>query len=123
MRHWRLTAAGRYTRRSYLCQGTLPSDRRAYSPRTVVGAVFGELTPVDDRDEIGHGHGEEAVGDEHGDAAVLSSDLRGRGRVPLEQIVLGGGVEGGGGFVEDEQQGMLPHQGAGQGYRLPLATG
>jgi hypothetical protein len=63
------------------------------------------------------------VGDEHGDAAVLLSGLPGGGRVAFEQVVLGGGVEGGGGLVEDEQQGMAAHQGAGQAHRLPLAAG
>jgi len=60
---------------------------------------------------------------EHGDAAALLSCPPGRGRIAFEQVVLCGGVEGRGGFVEDEQQGMLPHQGAGQAHCLPLAAG
>jgi hypothetical protein len=85
--------------------------------------ALGELPVVKDGDEAGHTHGGEAVGDEHGGAAVFPSGLRGCGRVALEQVVLGGGVEGRGGLVEYQQQGMLPHQGAGQAHRLPLAAG
>ena len=53
-----------------------------------VGAAFGELPAVEDGDEVGHAHGGEAVGDEHGDATVFPSGLRGCGRVALEQVVL-----------------------------------
>jgi len=42
-----------------------------------VGPAFGELPAVEDGDEVGHAHGGEAVGDEHGDAAVFPSGLRG----------------------------------------------
>jgi hypothetical protein len=42
-----------------------------------VGAAFGELPVVKDGDEVGHAHGGEAVGDEHGDAAVFPCGLRG----------------------------------------------
>ena len=61
--------------------------------------------------------------DEHGDASGFLSGSVGRGRVALEEFVLGGRVQRGRRFVEDQQQGSRPHQGAGQADGLPLAAG
>ena len=51
----------------------------------------------DYQDAVGHADGAEAVGDEHGGFALRQL------LEALEDLVLGAGVEGGGGLVEDEQ--------------------
>lgn len=53
--------------------------------------------------------------DEHGDLAVEIGD-------GMHDAVFGLGVEGGGGFVEDEKRGIVV-EGAGQADALALATG
>src|SRR5207244_1132941 len=44
----------------------------------------------------------------------------GQGPEPLEDRVLGLGVERGGGLVQDQDVGLLAHEGAGQRHLLPL---
>ena len=61
------------------------------------------LRAVEHDDEVGHADRREAVRHEHGDAPVVACRPR-RGREPLEQRVLGLGVEGGGRLVEDAHE-------------------
>jgi len=74
-----------------------------------------ELAVFDDQDAVGHADGAEAVADEDGGFAL------GEFLEALEDFVLGAGVEGGGGLVEDEELGVA-HVGAAEGDFLPLAA-
>src|SRR4029453_5936056 len=56
-------------------------------------------------------------------AAAWRPKRGGRAGVALEQGVLGLGVQGGGGLVQDQQQRLVAHEPAGQGQLLPLAKG
>ena len=80
-----------------------------------MGAGLGHPTLVQHDDAIGATDGGEAVGDQQGGAP---------GHEPLEGLqdeVLGLGVEGGGGLVEDEHRGVA-QQGPGDGDPLALPT-
>ena len=59
------------------------------------------------------------VGGAIGSRATRTAAARRRG-VALKQGVLGFGVEGGGGFVEHQQQRAVAHEAGGQGQLLPL---
>jgi hypothetical protein len=63
-----------------------------------VVALFDDATVVEHDHEVCGGDGGEAVGDEQGDPA-LSPGVMGGCCVPVEEVVFGGGVERGGGFV------------------------
>src|SRR6202035_3334569 len=93
-----------------------------------VGSRLYHSGAVQDDDEVGHSHGAEAVGDEEGDAAVdgrLAGGSCGassrRRRVALEEGVLGLGVEGRRGLVEDEEERAVAHEAARERQLLPLS--
>ena len=92
----------------------------AFGFELFVGADFDDASSVHDDDEIGHADGGEAVGDEEGNAAGGAAGF-GRGGVTFEEGVLGFGVECGGGFIQDEEQGFVAHETAGERELLPLA--
>ena len=82
----------------------------------VVGAVLGDLAVAHHEDAVAALHRRQAVGDDDGGSAFHCL-FEGR----LDQA-FGDGVEGAGGFVEDEE--VLPgQQGAGDGEALALAAG
>ena len=81
-----------------------------------VGAALDDAAPVDDQDEVGGEDGGKAVGDGEGRAARHQ-----RRQGALDQA-LGLGVQGGGGFVQDQDAGVL-QDGAGDGDALLLAAG
>ena len=64
-----------------------------------------ELAIFYDLDSVCHADGGEAVGDEHGGLAF------GEFGEALEHLVLGAGVQGGGGLVQNQQL-RIPHVGA-----------
>jgi len=51
------------------------------------------------------------------------SPLRAASGVPLEEGMLGLGIESGRGLVEDEEQGLLPHETTRERELLPLSEG
>ena len=80
-----------------------------------VGALFFHLALVHQHDAVGVEHRVEAVGDEqHGAAAEVLHQVEGN-------AALGFVVESAGGFVHDQQAGVLQH-GAGDGDALALAA-
>ena len=81
-----------------------------------MAAGFDDLAVVQDQDEVGALDGRQAVRDGE-DGATFHGVFQGRLDGPL-----GFGVEGGGGFVED-QDGGVPQEGAGDGQSLPLPPG
>ena len=87
-----------------------------------MGADFGDRSSVEDDHEVGSGDGGEAVGDQEGDGAA-SSCLACGCDVALEEAVFCGGVECGGGFVEDEQEWFWAHHAARDREALPLPAG
>src|SRR4051794_39989257 len=80
-----------------------------------VGAFFDDFAVAQDVDAVGFADAREAVRDEQDGAAREQFADRG------EELVLGLGVEGGGGFVEDHE-GRVAEEEAGQGDALPLAA-
>ena len=81
-----------------------------------MGAPLEDAALVEDDDLVGPLHGAQAVGDHQGGAA---------GEEAFEGVLdeaFGLGVEGGGGFVEDED-GRVAQYGPGDGEALPLAAG
>ena len=81
-----------------------------------MGALFDKLAFGDDEDLIGVADGREAVGDDEGGAACHEA---------FEGFVdeaLGFAVEGGSGFVEEEDLG-IGEDGPGDGDALALAAG
>src|SRR6266540_2366183 len=91
----------------------------AAAPRheLAVGAELLEASGVEDRDPVGDPDRREPVRDDEG------GPVRGERLEPLEQLVLRGGVDRGGGLVEDEHLRVLPHEGARDGELLPLTRG
>ena len=87
----------------------------APAQQLLVGANLHELAVFDDQDAVGHADGAEAVADEDGGFA------QGQLLEALEDFVLGAGIEGGGGLVEDEELGVA-HVSAAEGDFLPLAA-
>ena len=82
----------------------------------LVGSAFYDLTLLYDEDLVGSADGGEAVGDDEGGAALHEE---------IEAVLdhgFGLGVEGAGGFVEDEDAGV-GEDGAGDGDALALAAG
>src|SRR5262249_51235954 len=69
-----------------------------------VRSLFDDAPLLDDHDPVGHSDGWEAVGDE--DARPPLRELT----KALEDRVLGLGVEGGGGLIEDEDVRALAHE-------------
>ena len=93
----------------------------AVRDQRLVRAHLDDACAVEHHDEVGHAHGREPVGDEHGDPARVGTLVTARRRgVALEQRVLGLGVERGRGLVEDEEQRMVAHEAARQCELLPL---
>src|SRR5688572_11700437 len=56
------------------------------------------------QDQVGHTHGGEAVADQQGDGAAAGGGVPGGAAEAFEQGVFGGGVQAGGGLVQDQQQ-------------------
>ena len=81
----------------------------------LMGATLFDDTVVEDEDAIGTANGGEAVGDGE-DGAVLHQVVD-----RALHLLLGDGVEGAGGFVEDED-GRIAQDGAGDGDALALAA-
>lgn len=81
-----------------------------------VGALLGDAAIFEDEDAVGHADGGEAVADEDGHFVA------GEFGEAFEDFEFGAGVEGGGGFVEDDELGVA-HVGAAEGDFLPLAGG
>ena len=82
----------------------------------VVGATFDDGAVVEDEDEVGGADGAQAVGDGDSGSALHEG---------VESLLDGEfafGVEGGGGFVEDEDGGVA-EECAGDGDALSLAAG
>jgi hypothetical protein len=65
-----------------------------------VAANFNGLTVLDNQDSVGHAYGAETVRNKDGRFAF------GEVGEALENLMLGAGVEGGGGLVEDEELGV-----------------
>ena len=81
-----------------------------------VCAAFDDAAVVEDDDEVGAAEGGEAVSNDEGGAAVHGAFHGGH------DFLLGVGVDGGGGVVEDEDGG-LEDDGAGESEALALAAG
>lgn len=81
-----------------------------------MGAGFGDFAVADDEDEVGIADSGEAVGDDEGGAAAHE------GVEGVLDEAFAFGIEGAGGFVEDEDGGIAK-DGAGDGDALTLATG
>ena len=82
----------------------------------LVGSAFYDLALFDDEDLIGAANGGETMGDDEGGAALHEE---------VEAVLdegFGFGVEGAGGFVENEDAGVGEY-GAGDGEALALAAG
>src|SRR5258705_5546492 len=102
--------------------------RAALGHEVLVAAGFDDPGSVEDDDEVGHGHGAEAMGDEEGDAAALggtrallpAASARGA-RIALEERVLGLCVEGRRRLVEDQEERALAQEAARQRQLLPLS--
>ena len=78
-------------------------------------ALFDDAACVEDDEVIGVADGGETMGDDHqGECAVQADE-------GVANPFFVAGVEGAGGFVEDQQEG-LPQQGAGEGDALAFAT-
>ena len=93
-----------------------PSVGGAGSDERVVGATFDDFAVFEDDDFVETGDGRETVSDDDGGAALHKV---------AEGVLDGGfgfGVEGGGGFVEDEDGGVFQN-GASDGDALTLPTG
>src|SRR4029077_11022507 len=82
----------------------------------LVGADVLHLAVGEDHDAVGHAHAGEAVRDENRGLAVREL------LEALEDLVLGAGVQRGGGLVENEDL-RVAHVGAGDGDLLPFAAG
>src|SRR3990172_2519821 len=89
----------------------------------LVVADLGDAASVEDDDEVGHADGGEAVGDQDGDAVGIAVTASRGGGVALEEGMLGLGIEGGGGLVEDQKQRLFPHETASERKLLPLTEG
>lgn len=83
-----------------------------------MAAGLGDPAAVEDDDPVGEADRGEAVRDED-----RRTTGRGGGGEALEEGVLGGRVQGGGGLVQDQQQRIGAEHGAGQTEGLPLAAG
>src|SRR5437763_14823336 len=77
-------------------------------------ADLGDAAALEHRDPIRRAHRREPVTDEDR-APILGERLD-----PLEQVVLRLRVQRGGGLVEHQQLGIVPHEGAGERDLLPL---
>ena len=83
-----------------------------------MGAAFHDRALFQHMDPVGVHDGGQAVCDEDGDLLPCGGDLADGGA----DLLLGDGVEGGGGLVEQKDPG-LPEQGPRDGESLPLAAG
>jgi hypothetical protein len=66
-------------------------------------------SPFEHHDHVGHGDGREPVRHKDRDAAAPAGGLR-LGREPFEDGVLGASVEGGGRFVEEDEERHRAHE-------------
>eukprot|EP00903_Cladosiphon_okamuranus_P003719 g3717.t1 len=82
----------------------------------LVGALLDDFPVIEDADEIGTADGGEAVGDDEG-GAVCAEEVE-----CLLDEFFGGVVEGGGGFVEQED-GWIPEEGPCDGDALFFSSG
>src|ERR1039458_1148897 len=82
----------------------------------VVGAVFDDVSVVEDGDAVGVAHGGDAVGDEDGGASLHELAQA------VEDLVLGVGIDAGESVIE-HQDTRLPNDGAGDGDTLLLSSG
>src|SRR5579862_4903786 len=82
----------------------------------LMGALFAEAAFVEDEDAVGVLNGAEAMGDDQGGAAAEQA-IEG-----IADLQFGLGVHTGGGFIEDEEAGIVC-QGAGEIDELALADG
>ena len=92
----------------------------ATGDQLLVGADLDHARAVHHHDQVGHPHRREPVRHQHRHPAGVGMRSWRLGE-PLEQRMLGLGVERGGGFVEDQQQRGVTHEPAGQCQLLPLA--
>ncbi len=79
-----------------------------------VGASFDDAAPIEDEDGVGASDGAQAMGDDEGGSAGDEA-IEG-----LLEAVLGEGIDGGGGLVENEESRVGEH-GAGEADELALA--
>ncbi len=123
-------AASREARRSLAGAPNAPCRRRYRYPsacsanstgvalaagdQLVVGAFLDDAAALEHDDAVGHAHGREAVRDDDGRPPL------GERPEPLEDRVLGLGVERRGGLVEHEDVGLLAHERARERHLLPL---
>src|SRR5690606_23505548 len=115
-------------RRGVATYGYQAGHRRNQAPRVallgmredcVAGAAFDEVAAVHDHDAVGDfGDDPEIVGDEQYGCAVLALQLF----YQREDLLLRGDIQGGGGFVGDEQA-RLQNERHGDDDALALATG
>ena len=80
-----------------------------------VGPFFDDMAMIHDDDTVGVSHGREAVGDDD-DGFVFEETID-----LVEDFVLGDGVDGGGGLVEDSHR-SVPVEEAGDGNLLLLTS-
>src|SRR5471030_1878650 len=91
-------------------------EEAALGEELVEAALLDDAALVEDEDFVHGAEGGEAVGDAD-DGAVFGEMVDG-----FLDFGLGLGIEGGGGFVEDEEGGVAD-EGAGDGDALALAAG
>ena len=88
----------------------------ALSQQLGMRPIFNNLALSQHNDSVSHAHGGKAVGDNHGRSS------RDQLREAQKHLILGPGVQGRGGFVENQNL-SFPHVGSCQRHLLPLTAG